>query len=93
MSNPLLSLISTAISPILTQIEAALGNIAANPTVENTVTQGEGLVADAINPSQLEGVSIGSIATEASTLVADLQTKLASATVAPVVSGSAEPIA
>ena len=84
MTNPLLQIVETAATPVLSALEGFFTNVAANPTVENTIAQAEALGYKAIAPSTLEGVSIGDLATEGATLIADLQAKIAPVVVTPV---------
>jgi hypothetical protein len=91
--NPILAAFAPALSTVLTQLQNAAGNIAANPTVENAIAQGEVLALDAISPAQLEGLSIGGLAQEVSTVIATLQAHLAAATAAPTVATAAAPVA
>lgn len=82
-ANPLLAAFAPAIEAVLTDLQTRAAAIVAAPTVENAVAQGEGIVGDAINPVNFEGLGIGGIAQEFSNIIAALQAHLASAVAAP----------
>lgn len=82
-TNPILAIFAPALQAVLTQLANAANNVAANPTTENVIAQGEVLALQAISPAQLEGLSIGGLAQEVSNVIANLQAHLASAIAAP----------
>ena len=81
--NPLLQLFTPALEEVLQEIFSAATAIAADPTQETVIAQGEGLVKDAIDPAQLEGITIGAAAQELANFVSGLQAHLQTATAAP----------
>ena len=82
-TNPILAAFAAPLQNILASIISAGNAIVASPTVETAIAQGEGLVFSAINPTQLEGLSIGSLAQEVTNLATALQAHLTSAVAAP----------
>ncbi|MDE3017027.1 MAG: hypothetical protein KGI29_08950 [Pseudomonadota bacterium] len=81
--NPLLAAFAAPLNKVLNQIITAGNSIVSEPTTENVIEQGEELALQAINPSQLEGLSIGAVAQELVNVATTLQAHLQAATVAP----------